>query len=117
MKRLIIATLALVLSACTVATAPPSTGVMAKADTVILTGERGFAAAELGYITAASGVAILVRNGAITGSTATLVRSWNAPARDVLVRGKATADMAEKARLATQLFGITDKLNALKGSK
>lgn len=120
MKRLIFASLALALSACVStpsATPPSSTGVVAKADTVILTGERGFAAAELAYITAADGVGRLVDTGAIHGTTATLVRGWNAQARAVLVNGKATVDAAEKARDAAALFGIADKLTALTGGK
>jgi hypothetical protein len=116
MKRLMIAVAlcAAALSGC--ATAPAASGVAAKADTVVLTGERGFAVAELTYTTAADGVGVLVDNGVIKGANATKVRAWNATARDLLVKGKSTADIAEKARLATQLFGIADGLNALKGS-
>ena len=125
MKRLLAASLALALSACAgmigtdpvSAPAPATTGVIAKADTVILTGERGFAAAELAYITAADGVAKLADAGVIRGATATTVRGWNAQARALLVRGKATADTAEKARDAAALFGFADKLNALIGGK
>lgn len=118
MKRLILASLALALSSCAaMPAAPPSATVIAKADTVILTGERGFAAAELIYITAAHGVGRLVDAGKITGTTAKRVRGWNAEARDLLVKGKATADAAEKARDAARLFGIADSLNAIIGSK
>ncbi len=126
MKRLIFAALALALGACSVGTPPPTTAgstpgpiatVVDKADTVILTGERAFAVAELGYITAAKGVGIAVDAGLIAGSTATWVRARNAEARELLVKGKATADIAEKARIAARLFGITDSLNAATGSK
>lgn len=122
MKRLILASFALALSACAgmslpVSTPTAATGVIAKADTVILTGERGFAAAELVYTTAAHGVGRLVDHDAITGTTASKVRGWNAEARDLLVKGKATADAAEKARDAARLFGIADSLNAILGSK
>lgn len=125
MKRFMIAmaVCAMALSACAPMTADPASnsstgvsGVVAKAGTVVLTGARAFAAAELGYTTAADGVGILVDHGVIKGAAATRVRALNAQARGVLVKGKATADMAEKARLATQLFGITDSLNAIKGS-
>lgn len=116
MKRLMIAVAlcAAALSGCV--TAPAAPGVATTAGTVVLTGERAFAVAELTYTTAADGVGVLVDHGVIKGATATKVRALNATARELLVKGKATADMAEKARLATQLFGIADGLNALKGS-
>lgn len=121
MKRLFLAVAlcATTLTGCaTVAPiAATASGVAVKADTVILSGERAFAAAELGYTTAADGVGHLVDTGLIKGATATTIRGLNAQARGLLVKGKATADMAEKARLATQLFGIADRLNAFKGSK
>jgi len=127
MRRLMIAmACAMALSACALTPDAASNGstatgavagVVAKAGTVVLTGERAFAAAELGYTTAADGIGVLVDHGVIKGIAATRVRSLNASARTALVKGKATADMAEKARLATQLFGITDSLNALKGGQ
>lgn len=124
MKRLILATIALALSACTGlapsttagSTPSPIAAAVAKADTVILTGERAFAVAELGYITAAKGVGIAVDAGLSTGATATWVRARNVEARSLLVKGRATADIAEKARIAARLFGITDSLNATTGS-
>jgi hypothetical protein len=120
MKRLFFAMAICALSGCTTMAASPvaaqAAGVVAKADTVVLTGERAFAVAELAYTTAADGVGVLVDNGVIHGATATTVRSINTTARALLVKGKATADMAEKARIATQLFGFADSLNALKGS-
>lgn len=91
--------------------------VIARADTVILTGERGFAAAEVVYTAASHGVGRLVDAGAIKGATATRVRGWNTQARGLLVKGKATADAAERARAAAGLFGLADNLNALLGSK
>lgn len=94
---------------------PAATGVIAQAGTVILTGERAFAVAELTYTTAANGVARLVDAGLIRGATATRVRAWNAEARAALVKGKAIADVAERARLAAQLFGLADKLNTVAG--
>ncbi|MDQ2763155.1 MAG: hypothetical protein M3Y22_06580 [Pseudomonadota bacterium] len=87
-----------------------------KADTVILTGERAFAAAELVYITAAKGVGILADQGVIHGAVADQVRGYNAIARDALVKGKAAADTAEKARAAATLFDIADRINAITGS-
>ena len=44
------------------------------------------------------------------------IRALNAEARPLLVKGKATADAAEKARAAARLFDITTALDALKGS-
>lgn len=143
MRLLTIAGLALALTACSAASAPPQRGtpapaaspapdmpvhqapidaaapegVTASAGGVVLTAERAFAAAELGYTVAANGVARLVDAGFITGDTATRVRGWNAAARRLLVAGKATADAAEKARVAADLFGITDRLNALLGAR
>jgi hypothetical protein len=128
MKRLFLAMTTLALSACGPITPPatPSTtapvvgvvsSVIAKADTVILTGERGFAVAELAYITAADGVGKLADHGAIRGATATRVRGWNAEAKGLLIAGKATADAAEKARAAARLFNIADALDALTGRK
>ncbi len=125
MKRLSISLVAasLALAGCTPLTVargpsdPPPTGIVATADRVVLTGERGFAVAELAYITAADGVGRLADNGVITGATATQVRAWNAQARALLVKGKATADAAEKASAAADLFGIADRLNSLIGSK
>lgn len=98
------------------ATTSAASGAIARADTVVLTGERAFAVAELAYITAADGVGRLVDAGVIRGATAERVRGWNAEARKLLVRGKATVDAAEKARAAASLFGFADKLNALIGS-
>lgn len=127
MKRLMIATVlcALALSGCGVPAVnstptpatTPTTGVVAKAGTVIMSAERGFGAAELAYTEAADGVGLLVDAGVIHGATATVFRGLNAKGRDILVRGKATGDLAEKARLATELFGVRDSINALKGSK
>jgi len=119
MKRLMIAVALAVaaLTGCATMSSAPVQGVAAKADTVILTAERGFAVGELAYTTAADGVGILVDSGAIRGATATTVRGWNATARGLLVRGKATADKAEKARIAAQLLSIAANLNGLKGSK
>jgi hypothetical protein len=129
---LIIAGLALALSACAAGTPPPATPaapaptasapttiatVVARADSVILTGERAFAVAELGYITAAEGARLAIRNGFIKGDAAAWVRDRNAEVRVWLVRGKATADAAEKARLAAQIFNVTDRLSALTGRK
>lgn len=128
MKRLMMIYGALAMAACApqaATTAPvtastpqaPVEGVIAKADTVILTGERAFAVAELTYTTAANGVARLVDAGLIRGAAATRVRGWNSQARDLLVRGKAVADTAERARIATRLFGISDSLNSLLGGR
>lgn len=121
--RLLLMSMGLALAACaapnvaiSVAPTPPSS-VVAKAGTVVLTGERAFAVAELAYITAADGVGRLVQAGVIHGATAERVRSWNAAARDLLVKGKATADIAEKARSAAALFSVADQLNSLIGGK
>ena len=119
MRILIAATLAL--AGCTdvpvaQVPAPPTGGVVAKAGTVVLSGRRAFAAAELAYITAADGVGRLVDRGVIKGATATRVRGWNAEARVALNKGKATADAAQQASAAAALFGISDRLNALLGS-
>ncbi len=124
MKRLIIAALACALAACSGATiAPPSTpstiavvgDVVAKADTVVLTGARGFAVAELAYITAADGIGKLADNGVIRGAAATRARALNADARKWLVTGKATTDGATKALAAAKLLNIADALNAILG--
>ena len=120
MKRLFLATAALALASC--ATMPlglpdKAAPVVAAAGTVILSGERGFAAAELAYITAADGVGRLADNDVITGSTATWFRDRNAEARRLIVKGKATADAVEKARLAAEIFGIADSINKRIGSK
>lgn len=126
MKRWIIALTALALSACSVGTRTPTTAgatpapiatVVAKADTVVLTGQRAFAVAELAYTTAATGVGIAADAGLITGATATRVRGWNAEARKLLVTGKATADAAEKARAAARLLDIAGSLDAITGRK
>ena len=143
MRLLMIASLALALPACSAAGVPPEAGtpapiespapghptheapiradvpagVSVEAGGVVLTAERGFAAAELGYTVAANGFGRLVDAGAIGGATATRVRGWNAAARRLLVSGKATADAAEKARVAAELFGITDRLNSLLGAR
>ena len=143
MRLPMIASLVLALAACSAASAPPQPGspapidspapdapvnpapidadtpadVSASAGGVLLTAERGFAVAELGYTVAASAVGRLVDVGLIQGATATRVRGWNANARRLLVAGKATADAAEKARVAAELFGITDRLNALLGGR
>jgi uncharacterized membrane protein len=120
MKRLV-AFAALALAACapmTASTAPPAPagGVVAQAGTVILSGQRAFAAAELGYTTAATGVGLLVDAGVIHGAVATRVRGYNAEARKWLIAGKSTGDAAEQARAAAQLFGIADRLDAITGS-
>jgi hypothetical protein len=117
MKRLILATAALALASCDRYPPPASPTTVAVADTVVLTGARAFAAAELTYTTAANGVGRFVDAGLIKGATATKVRGWNAQARTLLVKGKATADAAEKARAAASLFGLADNLNTLIGSK
>lgn len=114
MKRPFVASLALALSAC--ATTPGASPLTADTlEAAIPTGERGFAAAELAYITAARGVGRLMDAGLISGEMAVTVRGWNADARRLLVRGKATAGAAEKVRVAALLFGIADRLNALSG--
>ena len=128
--KLLLGSLMMTLAACAApavqspATAPapvttpapaPIGAAIARAGTVILTGERAFAVAELGYLTAADGVGRLVSDGVIHGDTAAQVRGWNAEARRWLVRGHAASDAAEKARASTALFGLTDKLNALRG--
>ena len=120
MKRLFLATAALALASC--ATMPlglpnKAAPVVAAAGTVILSGERGFAVAELAYITTADGIGRLVDNGAITGTTATWFRERNAEARSLIVKGKATADAVEKARLAAEIFGINDSIKNRTGSK
>jgi len=121
MKRHLLATAALALAGCAAArdAAPPArpAAVVASAGTVILSGERAFAAAELAYITAADGAGHLVDAGVIHGAAATRVRAWNSTARTALVAGKAAADTAEKARAAVTLFGLADQLNALIGSR
>ncbi len=131
MKRLIIATMACALAACTGATsaplATPSTevpssiavvgDVAAKADTVVLTGARGFAVAELAYITAADGIGKLADAGVIRDATATRARALNADARKWLVTGKSASDGATKAMAAAKLFNITDALNVILGRK
>ena len=125
MKRLLVASLALALSACAGMTAPvltpsstpPTSGIITKAGTVILTGERAFAAAEVEWQSAIAIGQKLVARGVIKGDTATTVRGWNATARDLIVKGKAAADGAEKARAAAGLFGLVDKLSALSGGK
>jgi hypothetical protein len=89
----------------------PIADVVANAGTVVLTGERAFALAELAYTTAANGVGRLVDAGVIRGATATNVRRWNARARELLVTGKATANTVRKAEAATELFGLADNLN------
>jgi hypothetical protein len=125
MKTLLIMATALSLAGCagTVAAPPVAqpapavvvpVGVVAQADQVILSGERAFAAAELAYITAADGVGRLAELGVIRGAAATRVRGLNAQARTLLVRGKAIADGAEKARIAAQLFGIADVLKSIR---
>ena len=119
MKRVFLAALALACAAC--ATAPVTTlrpsAPIAQAGSVILSGERGFAAAEIVYTVAANSVGRAVDLGKISGATASKVRGWNAEARDWLVKGKATADEAEKARAAAALFGFADSLDALTGGK
>lgn len=126
MKQLMIALTALALSACSVGTPPPTTPtatpgavatVVAKADAVILTGERAFAVAELAYITAAKGVGIWADSGTMPASVATRIRGWNAEARDLLVKGKATADAAERARSAARLLDIAGAIDAITGRK
>lgn len=52
-----------------------------------------------------------------TGTTATWFRERNAEARRLIVKDKATADAAEKARLAVEIFGIADTTNNRTGSK
>lgn len=118
MKRYLIAlALACAFALPSCASMPVSgSGVAVQADKVILTGERAFGVAELTYTTAADGIGLLVDSHVITGATATKVRGWNATARALLVQGKATADAAEKARIAAQLLGIAADLNALKRS-
>jgi len=86
-----------------------------QADRLVLTGERGFALAELAYTVAAQAAGKLVDRGVIAGPTATRVRGINAKARGILVDGKAAADQAEKAVAATNLLALTDQLNALRG--
>lgn len=115
MKHLILAA-ALALGACTGAPPQSASSVAVKADTVILTGQRAFAVAELGYITAAKGVGIVADTGVLPAKTANWLREQNAEARVLLIRGKATADSAEKARIAAKLFVITDALNTFVGS-
>ena len=106
------------LAACAAPPAPsPARGVVAQADTVILSGERGFAAAELAYITAADGVGHLVDQGVIRGPAAATARGWNAQAQALLIRGKAATNAAEKARDAAQLFDLADRIGALTRSK
>lgn len=113
MKPILIAA-ALALSACT---APSTSGPVATASSVVLTAERGFAAAELVYITAAEGLIVAINAGAIRGATATQIRELNATARKALVDGKAALGAADKARAAATLFDIADRLNALMGGQ
>lgn len=118
MKRLIVVAAALALAACGLTPAPqPTPTAPTTAGTVVLTGERAFAVAELAYITAARGVEIAVDHGAIRGATATRVREWNAKATAALKRGKATADAATKAAAAAELLGIAKALDAITGRK
>jgi hypothetical protein len=121
MMRLLIAA-SLALASCTAAPvaqipAPPAPDVVAKAGTVVLSGRRAFAAAEISYITAADGVGRLVDRGVIKGALATRVRGWNAEAGEALRKGKSTADAAAQGSAAATLFGVSDRLNALIGSK
>ncbi|MES2289281.1 MAG: hypothetical protein V4530_06035 [Pseudomonadota bacterium] len=109
---------ALALSGCGASLAPLSAGsVVATADHVVLSGQRAFGAAEVVYTAAAKLSGVAADRGLITGATATRVRGWNAEARDLLIRGKATSDAAEKARAAARLFDISDSLNAITGAK
>jgi hypothetical protein len=118
MKRVLLAALALAAAACTTmpVTGPAPSAPIAQAGSVILSGERAFAAAEIVYTAAANSVGRAVDAGLIRGATATKLRAWNAEARSWIVKGKATADKAEKARAAAALFGFADSLNALNGS-
>lgn len=92
----------------------PTFDLQATGDHVVLSGARAFAVAELAYITAADGVGRLADAGLVRGPLATEVRTWNRRARQLLVAGKGTADMAQKARAAAELFGIADRLQTLR---
>ncbi len=119
MKRLFLASLALVVSACT---GPPLglPGALPKstsADAVVLTAERGFAVAELALLTTVDGLGRAVRNGIVKGNNATWARARLAKARRLAVKGKTTVDRAEKAAVATEILGITAAVDALTGRK
>lgn len=92
----------------------PAFDIQATGDHVVLSGARAFAAAELAYITAADGVGRLADAGIVRGSLATEVRTWNRRARQLLVAGRGTADVARKASVAAELFGIADRLQKLR---
>lgn len=103
--------------ACTPATpvgnspAPSSVGV------VTLTGQRGFAVAELTYITAAKTAGVAVDAGLIKGSDAVWLREKNARARKLLIDGKAATDGVTKAAAAAELFDIAGRIDAITGRK
>lgn len=92
----------------------PSAGASAAGEQLVLDGARGFALAELAYVTAAQATTVLVRGGVIKGETATKVRALNAEARRLLVTGRAALGAAEKARLAAELLGLTERLDAIR---
>lgn len=111
--------LALGLMACAapIVVPPAATGAIAQADRVVLSAERGFAVAELFYITAADGARMLADRGMIHGSAATALRALNARGRNLLVKGKAATDKVEKARTAAELFDVGAQIDALTGRK
>lgn len=79
---------------------------------VVLEGYRALALAEIAYNTAAQAAITAVDAGIIRGSTATVVRELNRQATRALELGKAATDVAEKARQATAVFNLVDRIRA-----
>lgn len=117
-KRMVLAA-ALALSACNGGVSAPTSpgGVAVVADKIVLTGARGFGAAEVVFKEAADIAKEQLDKGRFSASQAAWIRDRAIEARKLLVTGKATLDTAEKARAAARLFEIANLFDALTGRK
>lgn len=119
-KLMIIAAASLALASCgaSTTTAPTSAGgVAVVADKVLLTGARGFGAAEVVFKAASDILQEQLAKGRFNATQAAWIRDRAIEARKLLVTGKATLDTAEKARAAARLFEIASLFDNLTGGK
>lgn len=94
-----------------------STNTTSVVDTVVLSAARGFAAAEKLYTITADGLIIPVKAGVFDVPTLKKIKALNQRATEILKKGHSAIGIAEKAALATELFGIEAQLSNIRGDR
>lgn len=102
-------------AACTPATTGGGGGLEPAVGTVVLTGTKAFALAEIAYTGAAQTALAATNAGLITGERATQLRDLNARATELLQKGYAAANDVDKARLATELLDVVERIRGITG--